>query len=70
MNGVLKLKPCPFCGGKAVIYVNDGVCVICTKCGVSTQNCVDVYVSGKPTGGAVGSVTAMWNRRADDEETG
>lgn len=19
-----ELKPCPFCGGKAVIYVNDG----------------------------------------------
>ena len=23
----VELKPCPFCGGKAVIHVNDGVTV-------------------------------------------
>lgn len=27
-----ELKPCPFCGGKAVIHVGDGVRVICTVC--------------------------------------
>ena len=61
-----ELKPCPFCGGKAVIHVNDGVRVVCTKCGVSTQICVDTYASGQPTGGAVGRVIEMWNRRAND----
>ena len=63
-----ELKPCPFCGGKAVIHVNDGVRVVCTKCGVSTQICADRYANGKPTGRAVGRVIEMWNRRANDEK--
>ena len=45
-----ELKPCPFCGGKAVIHVNDGVRVICTVCGAMTQVLVDTYAQGKPTG--------------------
>lgn len=31
------LKPCPFCGGKAVVHVNDGVRVVCTECGAKTK---------------------------------
>lgn len=28
---MIELKPCPFCGGKAYLFANDGVRVICTK---------------------------------------
>ena len=62
-----ELKPCPFCGGKAVIHVNDGVRVICTVCGAMTQVLVDTYAQGKPTGGSVGRVIELWNRRVSDE---
>ena len=63
-----ELKPCPFCGGKAVIHVSDGVCAICTECEASTQILVDRLINGKPTGDSVGSVIELWNRRADNEK--
>lgn len=59
-----ELKPCPFCGGEAVVHVKDGVKVVCTKCEAETISLVDGYSKGKPTGGAVWSVIERWNRRA------
>ena len=59
----VELKPCPFCGGKAVIYVNDGVKVTCKECGAMTMSFVDRISQGKPTGSAVGTVVDAWNRR-------
>ena len=59
----IKLEPCPFCGGEAVVHVNDGVKVICTKCGVSTKCLIDSYSQGKPFGTAIKSVVEAWNRR-------
>lgn len=35
------LKPCPFCGGKAVLFVENGVQVVCLSCGVRTSLKVD-----------------------------
>ena len=35
------LKPCPFCGGKARLFVNGGVRVICSKCYASTKILMD-----------------------------
>lgn len=34
---MVELKPCPFCGGRARLFVKDGVRVVCTRCYVSTR---------------------------------
>ena len=63
----IKLKPCPFCGGRAVIHVGDGVCVICRECNSRTMSLVDGMSQGKPDGGAIYKVAEKWNRRAENE---
>ena len=63
----IKLKPCPFCGGEAVVHVNDGVRVICKKCGSMTKCLVDGYSKGAPTGGALKSVVNAWNKRVGQD---
>ena len=63
----IKLNPCPFCRGVAVVHVDDGVRVICKKCGAMTKCLVDGYSQGSPTGGAVESVVKAWNRRIEQE---
>lgn len=41
------LKPCPFCGGKAVLFVEHGVQVMCLSCGVRTSPTADkIYQKG------------------------
>lgn len=35
------LKPCSFCGGEAVLFVENGVQVICLSCGVRTSLIAD-----------------------------
>ena len=62
----IKLKPCPFCNGEAVIHVAKGVCVICKKCGCRTISLVDGNSQGEPRGGAIYSVAEKWNRRAGE----
>lgn len=59
---MIELKPCPFCGGKARLFVNGGVRVICPKCYASTRILTDEmeYESN-----AVETVIEAWNRRAD-----
>lgn len=61
-----ELKPCPFCGGKAIKYVNNGVCVKCVDCGISTITLCDIP-SCKVNNGAIERVIELWNRRANDE---
>lgn len=41
------LKPCPFCGGKAVLFVESGVQVICLSCGVRTSSKADMICQKK-----------------------
>ena len=57
------LKPCPFCGGEARLFVNDGVRVICSQCyaGTTIQTDMIEYNSN-----AVEMVIEAWNRRADN----
>lgn len=57
------LKPCPFCGGIPVLYVDDGVCVICTDCKSRTGKKADYVIQGKPAGGAIKRVIEIWNKR-------
>lgn len=60
------LKPCPFCGSKAYLFVNDGVRVFCYKCGASTKILVDGMSAQGITGNATRAVIEAWNRRVDD----
>lgn len=62
-----KLKPCPFCGGEAVLMVLDnGVSVKCWECRVSTVSKMDSTLLGKPTN-AIKYVIEKWNRRVNDD---
>ena len=61
-----ELKPCPFCGGEAHLFVDDGVRVICPSCGATTKCLVDGLYGNKLTGNATKSVIEAWNRRVSD----
>lgn len=57
---MFELKPCPFCGGKARLFVNGGVRVVCTRCYVSTMVLKDELDFSTS---AVESSVEAWNRR-------
>lgn len=60
-----ELKPCPFCGGQATLFVSEnggGVRVLCLKCRAQSKSCVDTLSYQKPTH-AVRSVIDAWNKR-------
>jgi len=62
MNSKYKLKPCPFCGGKA--HVVDGMLsltslAVCDKCGAA----VTFYGNE-----AEREVIEAWNKRVSDDE--
>ena len=56
----IELKPCPFCGGEAMMWgkfdppCNDKYTISCSSCGVST-----------PTYRSKEAVAETWNRRAN-----
>lgn len=51
-----ELKPCPFCGGKAVLCENtDYAYVYCKECGSQTDE----------SHGTAGAAVAAWNTRAE-----
>lgn len=63
------LKPCPFCGSKAVLFVDNGVRVMCPKCEASSKIRVDAMTySGNVVGNATKSVIEAWNRRYGENE--
>lgn len=63
------LKPCPFCGGKAVLFVEHGVQVMCLSCGIGTPKITDRINRTVSQDGIVTSsidrVIEAWNRRVD-----
>lgn len=69
-NEGIKLKPCPFCGGDARLWVwseGGGVCVRCTNCYCQTSTKSDDALL-KHLDSAVERVIEAWNRRAQDAE--
>lgn len=63
---MIELKPCPFCGGTAYLFVNEGVRVICPTCGASTKILIDAMGYKSVLGNSVESVIKAWNRRANE----
>ena len=57
--GLIELKPCPFCGGKAGLYhTHDGrSCVQCDECGISTLRKMDARLA-----------IQMWNKRDGEKK--
>lgn len=58
-----ELLPCPFCGSKAHLFVQNGVRVICPKCDASSKILVDGRGPRGFTGNATKAVVRAWNTR-------
>lgn len=56
---MIELKSCPFCGGKARLFVSNGVRVLCPKCGATTWTAID---SERGRTSAVEDVIKAWNK--------
>lgn len=64
----IDLKPCPFCGGKAKVFVDKKVCVMCMECGAQTirrHDYYDLVKNGRKT--ATEQSIEDWNRRVQDD---
>lgn len=61
-----ELKKCPFCGGKAAVFVHDGVKVMCITCGARTASYIDFATGTEHGYNSVQRVVDAWNRRADN----
>lgn len=61
-----ELKPCPFCGGNAHLFVDDGIRVICPQCGARTKTLIDSMSVRGVAGNATKSVIEAWNRRVNN----
>lgn len=65
----LELKPCPFCGSKAHLFVSEhgGIRVICSKCMAASKTSCDHMTSQGVCGNATKSVIEAWNKRVEDK---
>lgn len=60
----IKLKPCPFCGGEAVLHVENGAYIICKDCLVRTPVKKDF---GGSLGDSANKLMELWNERVENE---
>lgn len=59
----IKLKPCPFCGGKAALKGDFFSLVKCEECGAETRK---VEISKKYSSDE--KAVEAWNRRTDNDK--
>ena len=76
-----ELKPCTFCGGKAVthyqpLYISNSVCIKCTECKARSKffpcDCNYIFYHGEKNvyiskERATSDAINLWNRRTTDE---
>jgi hypothetical protein len=62
---MIKLESCPFCGGEAMVFVSESVCVMCKKCHCQTLPTADGCIAEAEKHNALESVIKAWNRRPD-----
>lgn len=58
-----ELKPCPFCGGEAIVFVSNSVVVMCKKCHCQTFPRADGCIAEAERNNALESVINAWNTR-------
>lgn len=63
----IELKECPFCGGKAHLFVDGGVRVTCPKCGAMSRILRDGMNDRGVYGNATKAVVNAWNMRGGKE---
>ena len=61
-----ELKPCPFCGGEAVLYADEGIRVLCPTCRASTRTMFDCMIGEGKMTNVTKKVIDAWNRRVDN----
>jgi ribosomal protein S27AE len=62
----INLKPCPLCGKKAVLAVDNGFRVLCSGCGAQTERIFYKTADVTDMNCAAWHAIDAWNRRADD----
>jgi cytochrome c peroxidase len=63
-----KLKPCPFCGGKASLFMGEVVKVTCNVCHASTRALYDTRSKYGVITENAEAVVFLWNMRTNNEK--
>lgn len=63
---MIKLKPCPFCGGKAEKVENYRMHVTCFSCPPTSES-INPAIQCTSCGGVMMGTSERWNRRIEKE---